>query len=158
MRIALTSVAPLLSAALLFTPCAQAAPPPADIVPDSAALMQLEQHAQQADPREQCYLYTERTHVYAEIAGQLIAAGDMDQANVTLKRIEHYAEIIHSNLVADPKHRRKLKDAEMVMQRTSHRIGEYLHLVSSDDKAELQATLKQVDKVNEELLAQVFAH
>jgi hypothetical protein len=156
MRIALASVA-LLTAALFFAPHAFALPA-ADMVPDSAALQQLEERAQHGDPREQCFLYTELTHFYTEIAGKLIADGDMDQANAILKRIERYAEIIHTNLTADPKHHKKLKDAEMTMERTSHRIAEYLHLVSSDDKAELQATLRQVDKVNQELLAQVFAH
>jgi len=33
-----------------------------------------------------------------------------------------------------------------------------MHVVSSEDTALLQATLKQLDKLHDELLAQVFAH
>ncbi|ADW68871.1 hypothetical protein [Granulicella tundricola] len=156
MRFTLGTLALLILSAT-FIPCAAHAAT-ADVIPDSAALMQLEQRAEHADPREQCFLYTELTHFYTEIAGQQIAAGDMDLAALTLKRIQHYAEIIHTGLTTDPKHSKKLKDAEMTMQRTSHRLGEYIHLVSTEDQATVKSTLKQIDRVNEELLATVFAH
>jgi hypothetical protein len=67
-------------------------------------------------------------------------------------------ELIHSNLASDVRKLKNLKNAEMLMHETTYRLGEYLHLVSSDDKAEVQAALKELDKVNDELLTQVFAH
>jgi len=45
-----------------------------------------------------------------------------------------------------------------MMHHTTYRLAEYLHLVSGDDKDTVQATLKQLDQVNDELLTQVFKH
>ncbi len=121
---------------------------------EEAALAQLEAHAQQARPREECFLYTEIIHQMTEIAGKQLLAGDSDRASATLKRIEHYTWLIHSGLTRDT---RKLKETEMLMHGASRRLGEYLHLLSPEDKAVVQSALKELDKVNEELLSPVFA-
>jgi hypothetical protein len=42
------------------------------------------------------------------------------------------------------------------MHHTSYRLGEYLRKASNEDRDTLQATLKQLDQVHDELLAQVF--
>ncbi len=44
------------------------------------------------------------------------------------------------------------------MHNTTYRLGQVLHLVSGDDKVTVQETLKQLDQVNDEILAQVFTH
>ena len=46
----------------------------------------------------------------------------------------------------------------MLMEHTTVRLGEYTHHASGDDRAALQATLKKLDHVHDELLAQVFVH
>jgi hypothetical protein len=122
-------------------------------LPDAQALMQLEQRAQQAKPREQCFLYAELVHTMTEIAGKQMLAGDADQASATLKKVEHYAQLIHLNLADDTK---RLKNAEMLMHHTTYRLSEYLHQASSEDQATLKATLKQLDQVQDEILNQVF--
>lgn len=122
---------------------------------DEQALSQLELRAQQANPREQCFLYTELVHAATEIAGQQILAGDVDHASATLKRVEHYAQLIHLGLANDTK---RLKNAEMLMHKTTRRLAEYMHAASSDDRETLQATLKQLNQVQDELLTQVFKH
>ncbi|HTD96039.1 MAG TPA: hypothetical protein VK627_03895 [Edaphobacter sp.] len=139
---------------LTFTTPLHAAAP-ADQLPDAQALMQLEQRAEQAKPREQCFLYTELVHTMTEIAGKQMLDGDIDNASATLKKVAFYAQLIHLNLANDTK---RLKNAEMLMHRTTHRLGEYLHLASGDDRVTLQATLKQLDQVQDELLTQVFKH
>ncbi len=126
-----------------------------EILPDEQTLSQLEQHAQQANPREQCFLYTELVHTMTEIAGKQMLAGDVDRASATLKRVEYYAQLIHIGLANDTK---RLKNAEMLMHHTTHRLGDYLHAASSDDRATLEATLKQLNLVQDELLTQVFKH
>ena len=115
--------------------------------------MQLEARAQQAKPREQCFLYTELVHNMTELAGKQMLAGDVDQASATLKKVEHYAELIHLNLANDTK---RLKNAEMLMHHTTYRLGEYLHQASSEDQVTLKATLKQLDQIQDEILNQVF--
>ena len=119
------------------------------------SLTELEQRASQADPREQCFLYTEVVHAMIEKAGKEIANGDTDQANVTLKLVNQYAHLLQNSIAKNTK---RLKNAEELMQHTTFRLGEYLHLVSPDDKPTVQATLTQLDQVNDDLLNQVFSH
>ncbi len=142
----------LLAFTLSFTASASAANEP---LPDEQQLSQLETRAQQANPREQCFLYTELVHAATEMAGQQMLAGDVDHASATLKRVEHYAQLIHLGLANDTK---RLKNAELLMHKTTRRLGEYMHAASIDDRETLQATLKQLNLVQDELLTQVFKH
>lgn len=157
MRISIARTSAFSVALLLSTllPPARALSNPEGRNLDAAGMTLLEERADHANPREQCFLYTELVHAYTEVAGQQMASGDMDQASVTLRRIQHFAERIHIGLARDTK---RLKNTEILMHTASHHLGQYLRLVSSDDKLIVQSTLKQLDKVNDELLAQVFAH
>jgi hypothetical protein len=118
------------------------------------AIHQLEQRALQASPRDQCFLFTELVHSMTELAGKQMLAGDVDQATVTLKRIDHYARMIHAALASNDK---RLKNAELIMHHTIQRLGDYMHAAASDDQPALKATLKQLDQVHSEILTQVFA-
>ena len=126
-----------------------------DNLPTAEALVQLELRAQQANPRDQCFLYTELVHTMTEIAGKQLLDGNIDQASATLKQVEHYAQLIHLGLAHDTK---RLKNAELLMHHTTYRLTEYLHKASGEDRATLQSTLSQLDHVHDELLAQVFLH
>jgi len=53
---------------------------------------------------------------------------------------------------------KRLKNAELLIQHTTRRLGEYLHMASTEDRPTLQATLKHLDRVHDELLTQVFNH
>jgi hypothetical protein len=124
-----------------------------DSIPTPQSLSELEQRANQAKPREQCFLYTQLVHEMTEEAGQQISSGETEQAAATLKQVNRYAHLIHLNLARDTK---QVKNAEMLMRGTTYRLGQFLHLVSGDDQKTLQDTLAQLDQVNEELLTQVF--
>jgi phage terminase large subunit len=88
-----------------------------------------------------------------EIAGREMLDGEIDQASATLKKINYYAQLIHMGLANDTK---RLKNAELLMHHTTYRLNEYLHKASNEDRDTLQLTLKQLDQVHDELLAQVF--
>ncbi len=122
---------------------------------DEQAINQLEQRAQQANPREQCFLYTELVSAMTEVAGKEMLDGDTDRASATLKKVEHYAQLIQLGLAKDTK---RLKNSEMLMHRTTYRLNEYLHRASTEDQATLQATLKRLDQVQSDILTQVFNH
>jgi hypothetical protein len=122
---------------------------------DEQAITQLEQRAEQAGPRDQCFLYTELVAAMTDLAGRQMVDGDTDHASAMLKKIQHYAQLIHIGLSNDPK---RVKNAEMLMHRTAYRLNEYIHEASSEDRATLQATLKQLNQVQDELLTQVFKH
>jgi hypothetical protein len=124
-------------------------------LPDAQALAQLELRAQQAGPRDQCFLYTELVHTMTELAGRQMLNGDIDQASATLKKVNYYAQLIHFSLADNAK---RIKNAEMLMHHTTYRLGEYLHKASSEDQDTLKATLKQLDQVHAELLTEVLKH
>lgn len=125
-----------------------------DTIPTPQLIQQLEQRASLASPKEQCFLYTELVHSMTELAGKQMLDGDVDHASATLKKVEHYAHLIHLGLARDAK---RLKNAELLMHHTTHRLGDYMHAASGDDRSVLQATLKQLDQVQDEILNQVFA-
>jgi hypothetical protein len=124
-------------------------------LPNAQALAMLELRAQQAGPREQCFLYTELVHTMTEIAGKQMVNGDVDQASATLKKVNQYAQLIHMSMADNAK---RLKNAEMLLHHTTYRLQEYLHKADSEDQATLKTTLSQLDKVHSELLAEVMKH
>lgn len=150
MRLTLTTAAFL----FLILPN-QPASAAANLALDAAGLAQLEIRADHAVPREQCFLYTELVEIYTDVAAKQLAAGDIDQAGTTLKRVQTFAERIHMGLARDTK---RLKNAEMRVHAASFRLGQFLRSVSTEDKPIIESTLKQLEKVNAELLTQVFAH
>ncbi len=121
---------------------------------DSAGLAQLEVRAEHAAAREQCYLYTELVQAYIELAGHQISAGEMEQAFASMKRVQAFTDRAHTGMAKDSK---RLKEAEMVVHAATYRLEQAMHAVSDEDRAVFEATMKQLNKVHEELLAQVFA-
>jgi hypothetical protein len=125
------------------------------VIPTPDVIAQLELRASQANPREQCFLYTQLVHTMTQKAGKEISDGDTEAAAATLKRINEYAHLIQLNLAHNAKH---LKDAEELMHSATYRLGQVMHLVSGEDKDTVQDTLKQLNQVNDQLLTQVFSH
>jgi hypothetical protein len=124
-----------------------------DRIPDPQALAALMLKAEQAQPKEQCFLYAELVHEMTELAGQQMSSGDGDHASATLRLIQKYAEKIHMGVAEDGK---KMKNAEQLMRHTSFRLNGILNAASYDDRQALQATLKQLEQVQTELMMQVF--
>jgi hypothetical protein len=124
-----------------------------DRVVDAQAMAALMAKADQAQPKEQCFLYAELVHQMTELAGQQYSSGDGDHASETLHLVQKYAEKIHMGVAADGK---KLKNAEELMRHTSFRLNGILNAASYDDRQVMQATLKQLEQVQTELMMQVF--
>ena len=120
---------------------------------DPQAMAALMLKADQALPRDQCFLYAELVHQMTELAGQQLSAGDGDHASESLKLVQKYAEKIHMGVAEDGK---KMKNAEQLMRHTSYRLNDILNAASYDDRQALQATLKQLEQVQTELMMQVF--
>jgi hypothetical protein len=122
-------------------------------VPDAQAMAALIAKADQAGPKEQCFLYAELVHQMTELAGQQLSAGDGDHASATLRLVQRYTEKIHMGVAEDGK---KLKNAEQLIQHTSYRLTGILNAASYEDRQAVQATLKQLEQVQTELMMQVF--
>ena len=149
MRFVASSI--VLSALAFSLSCAPAFAIDERIDPQTMAALMVK--AEQAQPKEQCFLYAELVHDMTELAGQQMNAGDGDHASATLRLIQKYAEKIHMGVAEDGK---KMKNAEQLMRHTSYRLNDILNAASYEDRQVLQSTLKQLEQVQTELMMQVF--
>jgi hypothetical protein len=150
MRFAATAL--VLFALLLVYPCVLASEIDHKIL-DQSALAALQAKADQAQPKDRCFLYAQLVSQMTELAGDQYSSGDSGQASATLRLVQRYAEKIRVELAADSK---KLKNAELLMQHTSFRLKDLLSSASYEDRQAVEATMKQLDQVQSQLMMQVF--
>jgi hypothetical protein len=127
--------------------------PAARLTESSTALAALQVKADQAPLRDRCYLYAELVSRMTDLAGRQFNSGDSEEASETLMLVQRYAEKIHMDISEDSK---KLKSAELLMQRTTFRLKDMLHEVSYEDQMTVAVTLKQLNQVQAHLMLQVF--
>jgi hypothetical protein len=128
---------------------------PASTDTDVTALSQLEDRANLADPREKCFLYAQVLAGLTELEGRQIASGEDEQARATMQRMDDVAAKVHEASAANAK---RLKNAEQMLERTTHRVSDMVRVVSSQQRAALQSTLQHMNAVHNDVLAMVFAH
>ena len=121
--------------------------------PDPDAIAALEARANQAQPREQTFLYAELVQQMTELSIRQYAAGDAEKATNLLKRIQQIAEKIHLSLTDNDK---RLKNAEMLLSHTAFRLKEMLHATSVEDRPLVEQTLAQVTQAQNATLMRVF--
>jgi len=121
--------------------------------PDAQSIAALEAKANQASPREQCFLYAELVHEMIEFSSAQYAAGEFQKASDTLKRVNGFAQKIHIAVANDEK---RLKNAQILLRHTAFRLNELLHASSIEDRPLVQETLAQVNLVQTETMMQVF--
>jgi hypothetical protein len=142
----------LFSAFLAGSPCLFASHIE-DVVPDPSELAALEAKASQAAPRDRCFLYAKVVDEMTLLAGHQFETGDLGQASATLQSIQRYAQQIRNEIARDS---RRLKNAEVLMQHTSFRLQDILRSASYENRPPLEATLKQLNQVQSQLMMQVF--
>jgi hypothetical protein len=118
-----------------------------------AALATLQVKADHAQPRDRCFLYARLVSRMTDVVGHQLNSGDLGQASETLKLVQQYAEKIHMGVVGNS---RRLRDAELLMQRAIFRLQDILSEASYEDRQALEATLKQLNQVQTQLMTQVF--
>ena len=144
-------VATVVVIATLWLTCAFAS---ASALDDSSTpLAALQVKADQAQPKDRCFLYAKLISQLTDLAGHQLNSGDSGQAWETLQLVQQYAEKIHVGVADDSK---KLRDAELLMQRTTFRLQDILSQASYEDRPTLEATLKQLNQVQAQLMTQVF--
>lgn len=121
--------------------------------PDQQSIEALEQRADQAQPREQCYLYAQLVHEMVEYSARQYAAGDVAQATGLLKRAQMFTHKIHMALAANDK---KLKDAQILLRHTAFRLSELLHSSDYQDRPVVEQTLAQLNEAQNEAMLAVF--
>jgi hypothetical protein len=124
-----------------------------DKAPDAQSIAALELKANQAGPREQCFLYAELVHEMIEFSSAQYAAGEIDKASDTLKHVNVFAQKIHMAVANDEK---RLKNAQILLRHTAFRLNELLHATSLEDRPLVEQTLAQVNQIQTETMMQVF--
>lgn len=144
---------PVLLAAALMRPAVAAVP--VEPALDAGALASMEQRAALAEPKERCFLYTELLHSWTELAGKAMNEGN-DLAAATA--IAHADEDVAKLKVALNQDSKRLKNAELILEHTAHRLADMVRVASLDQHDTMQAVLKHLNNVHDALLAQIFAH
>ncbi len=123
------------------------------VPPDQQTIDALLAKADQAQPRDQCFLYAEAVHQMTELSIRQYSAGDTAKATGLLKQIQQFAQKIHLSMAQNDK---RLKNAEILLSHTAFRLTEMLHASSYDDQALVRQTLAQVNQAQNEAMMQVF--
>lgn len=127
--------------------------PACGLTESSTVLAALQAKADEAQPQYRCFLYAELVSRMTDLAGQQFHSGNSEQASETLELVQQYAERIRVAVADDSK---KLKNAESLMRRTSVHLEDILREASYEDRPALEATLKQLNQVQAQLMMQVF--
>jgi hypothetical protein len=121
---------------------------------DFSALQQLEQRAEHADLKDQCFLYTQVVHGLTELAGRQMSAGLDDQAAMTMMQVDAVAAKVEKASAGDAK---RLKNVELMLEHTTRRLADMVRVAGSEQRGVMQATLKHLDAVHTSVLALVFS-
>jgi len=120
---------------------------------DAQQMSALAAQAEQATPKDRCYLYARLVNAMAWKARQELSAGNDAAAALTLKAIRGYTVKIHAVLTG---HSKKLKDAQIMMDKTAFRLKELMKSSSLDDQEAFATTLKQLNQVQSQMMMAVF--
>jgi hypothetical protein len=121
--------------------------------PETQMIAALEARANQAEPREQCFIYAQIVHQMTELSMKEDSAGNVDHATSLLKRIQTFAQKIHLSVAGNDK---RLKNAEILLSHTALRLNEILHSGNYDDRSLVEQTLAQVNQAQNEAMMTVF--
>ena len=116
-------------------------------------LAALEDKADQARPKDRCFLYAELVKQMTDRAGQQFISGDSVQGSKSLELVQRYAGKIQIGVADNTK---KLKSAETLIRHTVFRLKDIIHEASNEDRPVLEATLKQLNELQMRLMMQVF--
>ncbi len=144
-------IAALLALSLNVVPLCAASPDSS--LPDQQTLEALEVRANQAQPREQCFLYAQLVQQMTEMSIHQYQSGNVTRATGLLQQIQRIVKKIHLSVKDDDK---RLKNAELMLSHTAFRLNEMLQASNVEDRPLVQQTLAQVTDAKNAALLQVF--
>lgn len=121
--------------------------------PSPDAIAALEARANQAPPREQCFLYAQLIQQMTELSIRQSAAGDFEKAANLLQQVQHIAQKLHLSLADNDK---RLKDAEILLNHSVFRLKEMVHASNIDERPLVERTLAEVTQAQNATMMQVF--
>lgn len=120
---------------------------------DSQVLTLLEERANAAPDREQCYRYAELVHEMVRYSAAQYTAGDVENAHATLKRAQGLATKLRGKISSNVK---RLKPAQILLRRAAFRLTDLLHVTHAEDRELVQETLVEVESAERDALKQVL--
>jgi hypothetical protein len=126
---------------------------PDNSLPDQQSIDALEARADQAQPREQCFLYSQVVQQMTELSIRQYQSGNVVKATGLLQQIQRIVKKIHLSVNDDDK---RLKNAELMLSHTAFRLSEMLQASSVEDRPLVEQTLAQVTDAKNAALMQVF--
>lgn len=145
------SVALLLAISLTAIPAFAASS--SDIPAEQQAIEALELKADQAQPRDQCFIYAEILHRLTDLSMRQYAAGNATRAVSLLKQIQQISHKIHLSVARNDK---RLKHAEILLSSTAFHLTEMLHSSDYEDRPLIKQTIADVNKAQDAAMMQVF--
>lgn len=125
----------------------------ASIAHRGTALVELQAKADQAVRKDRCFLYAELMSRMMELAEQQFHTGDSRHGVESLESVRQYGDRIQAYLASDSK---RLRPAEVLLRRASFQLEDMLREASFEDRADMEITLKQVNRVEHQIMMQVF--
>jgi hypothetical protein len=124
-----------------------------DIPAEQQAIEILEARANEARPKDQCFLYAEILHRMTDLSLRQYAAGNVGPANLLLRQIQQVSRKIHLSVARNDK---RLKNAEITLSAAAFRLTELLHSSDYQDRALIKQTLADVNQAQDAAMMQVF--
>jgi len=137
--------------AMMSSTPARAADPPPSL--DMQQILDMEQRASTANPKEQAFLYADLADKMTVLASRQIAEGEIEKAEATLERMEAATTKMEGGL----KESKSLKKTELLLHLTNRRLTDMARAASYDVKPHVQAALKRLNLAQTSLLAVIFA-
>jgi hypothetical protein len=113
----------------------------------------LKARAENARPQDQAHLFATIARREVNEADRFYTEGDVTNAKKAVDDVVRYAA---RAVEAAQKSGRHLKDTEIVLRQTARRLDDVRKTVNFEDRPDLEAAVKQVEKLRQKLLDQMF--
>jgi hypothetical protein len=115
---------------------------------------QLKTEAERAGPDQQGRLYAELADSLVAVADKQFTDGESVKGHATVQEILHDATKAHDLAIQT---RKKMKETEKALRQCRRRLEAMRRTLAAEDRTEVEAVEKQLDKLTEEVLESMFA-
>jgi len=113
----------------------------------------LKARAENAKPQDQAHLFATIARREVNEADRLYTEGNITNATEAVDEVVHYAARATEAAQKSGKH---LKDTEILLRATARRLNDVGRTLNFDDRPYVEAAVKQVEKLRQQLLDHMF--
>jgi stress-induced morphogen len=115
---------------------------------------QLKADAEHAEPGQQGRLYAEIAEKLVAIADKQFTDAESIKGHATVQEILRYATKAHDLAIET---RKKMKETEKTLRECHRRLENMKRTLAAEDRPDVEAVEKQLEKLTEEVLESMFA-